>query len=238
MKRLIVMLLALTVILSAAIVDQSRAQKVAENYYQNYAPTAVKGNTVQKILTKEYLGQPTWYVVQFAEGFVIVAAEDNVRPILGYSFTSPIDEDIYNLNNPFVKRFSAYDKQIVHVIREQNMIVKDKQVSWKNIENNIFPLSSSKSSKGPLMQDSFHQGYPFNDQCPGGALVGCVATSFTEVMRYWEGPATGQTTLVNSDTQGDVTASYNIPISERTPLYSSFTCPSEQCLVTSCVFQN
>ncbi|MDA3886554.1 MAG: C10 family peptidase, partial [Candidatus Delongbacteria bacterium] len=215
MKKIIVVLLVFVAMLSAAIVEQDRAKQVAENYYKNYAPTAVKGNEVQKILTKEYLGQPTWYVVQFTKGFVIVAAEDNVRPILGYSFTSPIDEDIYNMSNPFVKRFSAYDKQIVHVIREQNMIVQDKQRSWKDIENNIFAQSSSKSSKGPLTQDTFHQGYPFNDQCPGGALVGCVATSFTEIMRYWEGPAIGTTTLINSDTQGAVTASYNIPTSER-----------------------
>ncbi|MCK4980218.1 MAG: C10 family peptidase, partial [Candidatus Delongbacteria bacterium] len=217
MRKMIVMLLALAIMLSAAIVNQDRAQTVAENYYQNYAPTTTaKSSAVQKILTKEYLGQPTWYVVQFTKGFVIVAADDNVRPILGYSFNSSIDEDLYNMSNPFVIRFSAYDKQIVHEIREKNLVVMDKQRAWKDMENNIFARSgSSKAAVGPLLQDYFHQSYPFNDQCPGGGLVGCVATSFTEIMRYHEGPLTGSTTLSNSDTAGAVQASYTILPAER-----------------------
>ncbi|MDD4205714.1 MAG: hypothetical protein PHH55_06530, partial [Candidatus Delongbacteria bacterium] len=68
MKKFLLFILSLTIFLSAAVVPVDRAQKVAENYYKNYAPLAEKSNTVQKILTKEYLGQPTWYVVQFTEG--------------------------------------------------------------------------------------------------------------------------------------------------------------------------
>ncbi|MDD3045203.1 MAG: C10 family peptidase, partial [Candidatus Delongbacteria bacterium] len=209
------MVLVVCAVLSAAVVPIDRAQKVAENYYLNYAPVALRDSKVQKVLTKEYLGQPTWYVFAFDKGWIIVAAEDNVRPVLGYSFTSPIDEDLYNMNNPFLKRFSAYDKQIVHSIREKEVVVLNKQREWKDIENNVFPQSSAKSAKGPLMQDLFSQGYPFNNACPGGSVVGCVATSFTQIMRYWEGPATGPTILSNSDTAGDVQASYTIPVSER-----------------------
>jgi len=216
MKRALLLVLVVCAVLSAAVVPIDRAQKVAENYYRNYAPVALKNATVQKVITKEYLGQPTWYVFAFDKGWVIVAAEDNVRPVLGYSFTSPIDEDLYNMNNPFLSRFSSFDRQIVHSIREKDVVVLNKQKEWKDIENKVFPFSSSKSAKGPLMQDLFHQNYPFNDLCPGGAPVGCVATSFTQVMRFWEGPATGPTILSNSDNSGAVQASYTIPVSERT----------------------
>ena len=142
MKKYIVLVLTITWFLSAAIVSVDRAQTVAENYYQSYAPVSAKGNTVQKVLTKEYLGQPTWYVVKFTEGWIIVAADDNVRPVLGYSFNGKIDEDLYNMDNPFVNRFSAYDKQIVHAVREKNRVVPNKQKDWKDIESNIFQKSS------------------------------------------------------------------------------------------------
>jgi hypothetical protein len=171
MKYLVSIILILSIILSATIVPVDRAQKVAENYYQNYvsisASASAKGNVVQQILTKEYLGQPTWYVVQFTKGFVIVAADDNVRPILGYSFNGKIDEDIYNMQNPFVARFSAYDKQIVHAVREQELVVNAKQKEWKDIENKVFPTVTNKSTAGPLLETTWGQGYPWNDQCPG-----------------------------------------------------------------------
>ncbi|MDA3884237.1 MAG: thiol protease/hemagglutinin PrtT [Candidatus Delongbacteria bacterium] len=210
MSKIVLMIIMMGAMLSAAIVDQSRAQKVAENYYQNYAPISAKSNTVQKILTKEYMGQPTWYVVKFTEGFVIVAADDNVRPILGYSIDGKIDEDIYNMNNPFVARFSAYDRQIVHVVREQELVVKAKQKEWKDIENKIFPQSSKKSLLGPLLDTTWGQGYPFNDQCPAGTYVGCVATAMHQIMRFHQGPDSGVGSNSYNDISGDTTGTHSV----------------------------
>ena len=187
------MLLALTVMLSAAIVDQSRAQKVAENYYKNYAPSSENDNVVREILTKEYLGQPTWYAFNFEKGFVIVSAEDDVRAILGYSFTGEV-RDINNMDNPFAQRFSIYDRQIVHSVREDGFVDTEAPKEWKDIENNIFP-STSKATVGPLVESTFGQGWPWNDQCPvdggGATVVGCVATAMHQIMRYHQGPTGG-----------------------------------------------
>ncbi|MDA3884238.1 MAG: C10 family peptidase [Candidatus Delongbacteria bacterium] len=216
MKKIILMIIMLTIILSAAIVPVDRAQKVSENYYQNYAPISAKGNTVQKILTKEYLGQPTWYVVKFTEGFVIVAADDNVRPILGYSFNGKIDEDIYNMQNPFISKFSNYDKQIVHVIREQGMVIKANQKEWSDVENNVFYHSSAKSSKGPLLETTWGQGYPWNDQCPMGTPVGPVVTAMHQIMRFHQGPDTGNGSNSYYDDNGDTTGSHAVDFGVQT----------------------
>jgi hypothetical protein len=216
MKKLIVMLLVLTAMLSATIVDSSRARTVAENYYQNYAPTSAKGNVVQKVLTKEYLGQPTWYAVQFTKGFVLVSAEDNVRPILGYSFTSTIDEDLYNMNNPFVRKFSNYDKQIVHDIREQGIERSAMKAEWKNIENKVFPQSSAKATKGPIVETTWGQGYPFDELVPAGAPVGCVATAMHQIMRFHQGPDSGIGANAYTDLSGDITGSHSVDFSIQT----------------------
>ena len=86
MKKIVIAFLVLAAMLSAAFVPQDIAQKAAENYYKNYAPISDKGNTVQSVFAHEYEGQVTWYGVSFDQGYVIVTADDALRPILGYSF--------------------------------------------------------------------------------------------------------------------------------------------------------
>jgi hypothetical protein len=50
-------------------------------------------------------------------------------------------------------------------------------------------------SVGPLLEDSWHQDYPYNDLCPQGdggqSAVGCVATSASQIMRYYQCPPSG-----------------------------------------------
>jgi hypothetical protein len=207
MRKMMLLLVVFAAMLSAAIVPVDRAKTVAENYYSNYAPVFEKGNTVQKVLTKEYLGQPTWYVFQFTKGFVIVAADDDVMPILGYSFDGTIDEDIYNMRNPFVNRFSYYDKQIVHDIREKNLVSDVHQKEWKDIENKVFkPVT--KATVGPLVESTWSQNYPFNADCPTGAPVGCVATAMSEILRFYQGPEDGAGSNSYTDNAGDITGSH------------------------------
>ncbi|MBU4487264.1 MAG: C10 family peptidase, partial [Candidatus Delongbacteria bacterium] len=216
MKKFIILFLSLTFVVSAAFVPVERAQKVAENYYQNYAPVSEKGNAVQKILTKEYLGQLTWYVFRFTKGFVIVSADDAVRAILGYSFDGKIDEDIYNMNNPFVHRFSFYDKQIVHTVRENGYVDASAQKEWKNIENKFFPANSTaKLHRDPLLETMWHQNYPFNNQCPSGYPSGSTAIAMAQIMRYHGSPRTGWGSAYYIDNTGDSTGVHSVNYNDQ-----------------------
>ena len=210
MKNFCMIFLSFAIYLSAAIVPVERAQKVAMNYYTNYAPSAEKGNNVQKILTKEYMEQPTWYVVQFTKGWVIVSADDAVRPILGYSFDGKIDDDLNNLQNPFVHRFSFYDRQIVHNVREKGYVDEKSKADWKDIENNRFPDLSSSKRMNALLETEWHQRYPFNAACPEGSITGSVATAMTQIMRYHQSPRTGFGLTYYTDDSGDITGLHYI----------------------------
>ncbi|MFO7809853.1 MAG: C10 family peptidase, partial [Candidatus Delongbacteria bacterium] len=216
MRSCIIFTLILAAAAFAAIVPVDRAQRVAENYYQNYAPTSATGSTVKQVLTKEYLGQPTWYVFEFTKGWIIVAADDAVRPVLGYSFESTVDEDLYNMQNPFVARFSSYDKQIVHNVREGSYVNYEGRRQWKNIENGVFPVhSASKSSAGPLLETTWHQNYPFNDQCPEGTPTGSVATAMHQIMRFHLGPSQGAGSNSYNDSSGDITGTHSVDFSSQ-----------------------
>lgn len=216
MKKMMVSLLVLAAMLSAAIVPADRAQKVAENYYSNYAPLADKGNAVQKVLTKEYMGQPTWYAIQFTKGFVIVSAEDTTRPILGYSFDGKVSEDLYNMNNPFINRFSYYDKQIVHNFREQGEVDADGAKEWKEIESNVFPKATKAIIVDALVETNWGQGWPWDGLCPAGTPVGCVATAMHMIMRFHQGPLTGAGSLTYSDLLGSTTGTHSVTFADAT----------------------
>ena len=88
--------------LFAAPVSLETAQQVAVNYYKHIA--ASKTNfTVSDVVTMEKDGLTTIYVFVFkAGGFVMVAADDAVIPILGYSDSSTFDKNNIppNAKNP------------------------------------------------------------------------------------------------------------------------------------------
>ena len=213
MRKLITLLLIPVFWLSAAVVPVDRAQKVAENYYAQYAPESAKSNTVQKVLTKEYIGQPTWYVFQFTEGWVIVSADDAVRPILGYSFDGKITEDLSNMQNPFVNRFSYYDRQIVHNAREKGYVNTKAARDWKDIENNIFPKESKAIIMDRLVESEWDQSFPWNKQCPESCPTGGVAIAMAQIMRFFQGPDLGAGIHSYSDTTGSVTGSHSVDFS-------------------------
>ncbi|NOR45059.1 MAG: hypothetical protein GQ534_05675 [Candidatus Delongbacteria bacterium] len=202
MKKITIALLILAVMLSAAFVPQDVAQNAAENYYKNYAPISDKGNTVQNVFAHEYEGQVTWYGVNFDNGFVIINADDALRPILGYSFTGKlIDPEKRDGGFSFKEWFGYYDKQI-NVARKYSYVDAAAQTEWKNIKNNSFPKASKGIMVDALVRSHWDQVWPWNDLCPEKdgtwTYVGCVATAASMIMRYHEWPPTGTGSNTNS----------------------------------------
>lgn len=79
---------------------------------------------------------------------------------------------------------------------------------------------------GPLLTTHWHQNHPFNMYCPtspcGQCVVGCVATTWAQIMKYWEWPEQG----VGSHDylwQGDYTCSGHTP--EPDVLFADFSDP-------------
>jgi len=198
MKKILTVLLALVISLSAAFVDQNRAQKLAESHYKNYAPNvALKNNSVQRIIPRKYDGEITMYTVVFNDGFVIVTAEDNLKPILGYSYETVKEiPDNGNGGTVFESWFGNYDKQIVEARKSgYSNPVAVKQ--WESMEAGEFTKGAKGIVVAPLIESHWNQEYPYNDQCPslgeaeGNCQVGCVATATAQIIRYHEQDVVG-----------------------------------------------
>lgn len=182
-------------------VDKAVAISVARNYY-----SAVTNKTVPQARVT-YQAQfssslsssdmtTAYYVVNFAdEGFVIVSADDRVRPILGYSDQGAFDRQLLPENLQFM--LDEYTREIQAIVESpstDNMVTGR---AWKLLESGSY--SHPKFDMvGPFVTSSWSQLQYYNNACPvantqyGHAMVGCGAVVMGQVMRYWEFPVTGQ----------------------------------------------
>lgn len=205
----ILMVICSGVILQAGIVPQKDAAMVARNHYVNYAPGTDNGSIVLNLVyTKMTDNEPLYYVFNAGsgQGFVIVAADDQVYPILGYSFEGSI-----STNPGFeAENFNAWmdncSNQIIYA-REKALPADTKiESTWNNLLS-ANPQPKEFDNVNPLLTTLWDQGTYYNQLCPadgggpgGHVWAGCVATAMGQVMKYHNFPS-----------QGTGSHSYNCP---------------------------
>ena len=201
-KRLLSVLLALSIVsilfvenAMAAPVTAQQASRVAIAFWNMH-----RDNDVNSINTLKTHNTPfdALYVftVEEAEGFVIVAADDVVTPILAYSFHNKFNLE----NNTNVQYWlSTYQEQIEYCRSHDITPAPETTSEWNtlsSISTNNTP--SSLTSINPLLTTTWNQSPYYNDLCPNNsqygqrAIAGCVATAMAQVMKYWNYPTSGQ----------------------------------------------
>ena len=196
-------LLAIIGSLMAGPVDQQKAQKLGAKFLSTTA-IGQKNADIQLNLVCAAVdlqrSAPDYYVfnVTDGEGFVIVAGDDRVKPILAYSTTGRYNPS--NVSEGFAFTLNGFREEIQYV-REHNLsATPDIVAEWKSV-NETGSLNRGRSTRvvvEPLCQTIWNQNFPFNSQCPedpegngGYVYAGCVATAMGQVMKFWEWPAQG-----------------------------------------------
>ena len=124
------------------------------------------------------------------KGFVIIAADDNATPILGYSTESGFNSTIPSFIgiSDWVK---SAGKRISYIIT--NHIQADARIQnlWTAYALGQNPQSSRAGAVGPLMTTTWNQSPYYNALCPPASaaynaksVTGCVATAMAMVMKY------------------------------------------------------
>ena len=119
-------------------------------------------------------------------GFILVAADDRVTPILGYSLTNGISFD--KMPENLYSWLEGYNNEIVRIKNES----QNQNKNWNgNLHNN-----GPKTVYGPLIETAWNQSPYYNAQCPADSLgnktiAGCVAVAGAQIMKYWNHPTTG-----------------------------------------------
>jgi hypothetical protein len=131
-------------------------------------------------------------------GFVIVSADLRTTPILAYS-----NEGEFDSNNmaPSTKSWIEENYMPQFEIIEEMQITPDETIveQWNSISRNDFSSDKSTKSVDLLVETRWNQDYPYNMFCPehpegpgDHTYAGCVATTMSQVMKYWNYPETGR----------------------------------------------
>lgn len=136
------------------------------------------------------------FVPAEGKGFVIVAADDRVRPVLAYSFRNNAMRDTVG---PGMSWWLDGWQQEINELRKERWEKRNEE--WQQLlEGDGIPRSLTVVD--PLLTTQWDQNAPYNDSCPRHpqnhtlAPTGCVATAMAQVMKYWNYPERG--TGINS----------------------------------------
>ena len=208
MKKTIIAISALFVSMTlfAERVSQEDAALVANNF-MNPASTNVnlkKAVPAKRMVLKQSASteQPQYYIYENAngEGWVLVAANDAVTPILAYSETG----HFCNSNNmpENLKHWMGLYNDFIKRIEDDNVEASEEAVAeWNHLRKS--PPSTPKGNVvvAPLIKTTWDQCAPFDLYTPGTgqygegntkAATGCVATAMAQVMNYWQWPIHGK----------------------------------------------
>jgi len=197
-KFLFICLLALSGIsLFAKPVSMEYAKVVASKWYKHCASARTSDFYIKDQFETKYMGLTTYYTFIFnAGGFVMIAADDAVMPILGYSDESPFDKN--NIPQNAGEWFDTYSKEIKSIV-DSKLDNTETSEEWNKINNENFE-KEVEAIIGPFCSTVWDQGCYYNALCPvdvsfpsscGHALTGCVATAMAQIMKRWNYPATG-----------------------------------------------
>lgn len=162
--------------------------------------TAYTATSKATFLEKNANSKVFYYIFELEQqpGFVIVAADDVVEPILGYSYEShfPKGEPVAQV----AKWLEDYRTQIRLAIEHSDYEAKQANEGWKMYEKaNPFNIAGGRiSTVNPLCAAKWDQGNFYNALCPFDAqsnqrtVTGCVATAMAIIMKKWNAPAQGQ----------------------------------------------
>ena len=202
--------------LDAKIVSLTSAQETAEKFWGgNKTRSSSRGihyvcdnRAISGTAKTRSSSEPLFYVFAGVEnnGFVIVSAEDQIIPILAYSFVD-IAPQIDNLPESLIDWINTISDQIEYV-RTNSLTNSNASRMWANTGsgNTVIELETAK----------WNQHKPYNNQCPlDGAercLVGCVPVATAIVMKYhnWPQSGKGYTDSYTTKTKGIYVASRNL----------------------------
>lgn len=204
-RLLLIVLIGLFSSSFAKDVPKSTAEKVAQNYYyqavNNLQDVKVNYSDIKLNLAVEEKknGSNTFYAfnVNHDKGFVLVSADDRVKPVLAYSFDGSFNKD--NIHPGMEDMLEWYDYQI-NFAKTHNVKAKaSASEQWTELLN-YTPSRGIKNMRNvePLMLVHYSQGHPYNLDCPadanaqnGHVPVGCVAVAMVQVMKYYDFPHNG-----------------------------------------------
>lgn len=203
------LLLSIIIILSAHLfanpVDETTAKQLAQNFWKTNNIIGVKGDKIFKkrmddarfVNVAQQCGYSEFFIFnnENEKGFVIIAADDCVTPILAYSYDNNFVAD--NLPPNLKDWLDGYAEQIRMAVDMKMPATDEISTDWKCLrEQKNLPIKS-ETQVYPLIATTWNQSPYYNALCPFDytyyeqTVTGCVATAMAQIMKYWSYPEHG-----------------------------------------------
>jgi hypothetical protein len=186
----VILLTAFPMVGQTTKVSQQTAEQVARTFWNLH-----HDGDVAKLDTPMHCLDTRWdafYIFAPTEGkgFVIVAADDRVRPVLAYSFHNNAMRD--KIGPSMSWWLDGWQQQVDELRKEKG---GERNEEWQQLQDGG-GTSRTLTVVAPMITTRWDQSAPYNDYCPddpedGRALTGCVATAMAQVMKYWNYPERG-----------------------------------------------
>ena len=180
---------------------EQEARELAEQFFQKSTQTQQLRSVELTLVSAptcttngyepQSMGEPAryYYVYNRGEGrgFVIVAGDDRFAPYIGYAVTGSFS--IENIPDNLFAFLKAC---------QQRMDELTTQVGWQSLLAPTLPREAEPTEVNPLLGDiMWDQSAPWNSKTPESKNgvhmpVGCVATAYSQVMRYYQWPDKGE----------------------------------------------
>ena len=177
--------LVMTTTAWAESISESQAKSIATNFMINHGLRTSGLNIAHKAQRLGSAQKTAFYVFNndFKDsGFIIVAGDDRVPAVLGYSDNGSFDAN--DVPQAMQELLDSYMAQIEEMDNGGTAIT----------------LSTDKGPISPLVKAAWSQNSPYNILLPflpngNHAYAGCVATALAQVMHYWQWPARPTTAI-------------------------------------------
>lgn len=163
--------------------------RVSGNNAVKFNAKSVATSSPRLVATGKEANQATYYAFATQSQTLIVSADDQAFPLLGYIDNPSVDFD--NLPPQMEWWLGEYSRQIAWANANSGNAVSKSAATAK--------AADSREPIAPLCATTWDQSAPYNNLCPMKSgkrtVTGCVATAMAQVMKYFNWPATGVGTV-------------------------------------------
>ncbi|HCM15927.1 MAG TPA: hypothetical protein DHW79_08310, partial [Candidatus Cloacimonas sp.] len=137
--------------------------------------------------------QAAFYILCYEpKGFILIAGDDRVMPILGYSTDTSVNmKEIPPAVDWLLQEYAS-------VITEKRKTESETDPAWSGLRRGDLSAYRNQRSVNPILETIWDQDYPYNAGCPGDSygpgghvVTGCVANSMAQIMKRWNYPQNG-----------------------------------------------
>ena len=186
------MIVAISVIMAlpsfAEKVMPETARKVATTFLNNNGAKSAQLTDLSKAA-----GFANLYIFTTENSFVVMAADDCVQPILGYSLTGKFV--VEGMPENVRCWLQGYSNEIQSAINSNAKATFETAKQWKDMIDGNTKAGKATPIVEALVQTTWNQDAPYNSLCPiigsTRTVTGCVATAMAQVMKFWNHPTMG-----------------------------------------------